>query len=155
MRACVRSLKIEEARGVCMDRRWKEVISAYPNGKQAWCYCMYVKQILTNAVAQNTLPWCRAEILGNSIGQYFFCLALPRWTDTLMRVNTVTCIIFSTSEITLSLTWQRIFTLKCTQYDIIYYNCLSFVHSCSCVTGTSSILFNHLFKWRHTKVSES
>jgi hypothetical protein len=36
-RACVRSLmKVEEARGVGKDRsKWKEVISAYPNGKQA------------------------------------------------------------------------------------------------------------------------
>jgi hypothetical protein len=29
-------LKVKEARGVCKERsKWKEVISAYPNGKQA------------------------------------------------------------------------------------------------------------------------
>jgi hypothetical protein len=31
--------KVEKAKGVCKDRsRWKEVISAYPNGQQAWGY---------------------------------------------------------------------------------------------------------------------
>jgi hypothetical protein len=35
--ACMRNLMtVEEAKGVCKDRsKWKEVISAYPNGKQA------------------------------------------------------------------------------------------------------------------------
>jgi hypothetical protein len=36
-RACMRNLMtVEEAKGVCKDRsKWKEVISAYPNGKRA------------------------------------------------------------------------------------------------------------------------
>jgi hypothetical protein len=36
-RACMRNLmKVHEAKGVCKDRsKWKEVISAYPNGKRA------------------------------------------------------------------------------------------------------------------------
>jgi hypothetical protein len=36
-RACMRNLmKVQEAKGVCKDRsKWKEVISAYPNGKRA------------------------------------------------------------------------------------------------------------------------
>jgi hypothetical protein len=36
-RACMRNLmKVQEAKGVCNDRsKWKEVISAYPNGKRA------------------------------------------------------------------------------------------------------------------------
>jgi hypothetical protein len=36
-RACMRNLmKVQEAKGVCKDRsKWKEVISAYPNGKWA------------------------------------------------------------------------------------------------------------------------
>jgi hypothetical protein len=29
-------MKVEEAKGVCRDRsKWKEVISAYPNGERA------------------------------------------------------------------------------------------------------------------------
>jgi hypothetical protein len=34
-RTCMRNLmKVQEAKGVCKDRsKWKEVISAYPNGK--------------------------------------------------------------------------------------------------------------------------
>jgi hypothetical protein len=42
-RACMRNLmKVQEAKDVCKDRsKWKEVISAYPNGKRALCYvCM-------------------------------------------------------------------------------------------------------------------
>jgi hypothetical protein len=36
-RACMKNLmKVQEAKGVCKDRsKWKEVISAYLNGKQA------------------------------------------------------------------------------------------------------------------------
>jgi hypothetical protein len=36
-RACMKNLmKMEEAKGMCKNRsKWKEVISAYPNGKRA------------------------------------------------------------------------------------------------------------------------
>jgi hypothetical protein len=36
-------MTVEEAKGGCKDRsKWKEVISAYPKWKRAWCYvCMY------------------------------------------------------------------------------------------------------------------
>jgi hypothetical protein len=37
-------MKVQEAKGVCKDRsKWKEVISAYPNGKRACYVCMYVR----------------------------------------------------------------------------------------------------------------
>jgi hypothetical protein len=38
-------MTVEEAKGVCKDRsKWKEVISAYPKGKRAWCYvCNEIK----------------------------------------------------------------------------------------------------------------
>jgi hypothetical protein len=36
-------MKLKEAKSVCKDRsKWKEVISAYPNGKPAFRYvCVY------------------------------------------------------------------------------------------------------------------
>jgi hypothetical protein len=45
--ACMRNLMtVEEEKGVCKDRsQWKEVISAYLNGKRAWCY-VYISTTL-------------------------------------------------------------------------------------------------------------
>jgi hypothetical protein len=48
-RACMRNLmKVEEAKGVCKDRsKWKEVISAYPNGKRAYVRILNPKYVPT------------------------------------------------------------------------------------------------------------
>ena len=44
-RACmIRSMNVDEARGVCKDRRrWHSVVSAYPHDKKGVGLCMYVR----------------------------------------------------------------------------------------------------------------
>ena len=53
-RACmIRCTNVDEAGGICKDRsRWRFVVSAYPHGKKAWVYVMYVCY-----ACQDTIPW--------------------------------------------------------------------------------------------------
>jgi hypothetical protein len=68
-RACMRNLmKVEEAKDVCKDRsKWKEVISAYRNGKWAWCYVRTVKLLfgkIQKCLFKNVyLPLIKASFL--------------------------------------------------------------------------------------------
>ena len=41
-RACMTSMNVDEAEGVCKDRsRWRSVVSDYPHGKKPYVYvCM-------------------------------------------------------------------------------------------------------------------
>jgi hypothetical protein len=116
----MRNLMTVEAKGVCKDpSKWKEVTSAYPNGKRDWCYvCMYLAMRNSTVVTGgkpiavwsqpisgvSVKPLVAYDILKRK-GEALFFYSVPDTTRAVITFPSVANTLYSKISLLVILSW--------------------------------------------------